>query len=177
MALIDASPSIEPVNVPFFNSKAVVPFPACNPKSALASFTLTAPPAESSAVTLLPTAIISVPDFLNPKSPDRLTKSVIVPMNPITETLFRPFSTSIFALTEFIVIVSVTLAPVSLNLIATEVADALAKSPPLNANVPDASNAFVPLSLRIKAREPLLTPTSKSPAFNFAATPEADAFT
>ena len=173
--MTSAKPSIAAEKLPSFNSKAVVVLLAIKPNSAPLSFTFTASPADSSAVTLVPTAIISAPLFLNPMLPLNDTKSVTVRLTPVTEMLPAPSATlSMLALTELIVIVSFTVAPVLLNCTFTSVAVALPNPAPLSISAPEASMALVSLSFRSIAREPLLTPTSNAPVDNFAETPLAE---
>ena len=80
-ASMPARPSMPASKLPFESSKATLPLPAIRPKSASFSRTNTGP-ASSAAETSLPTATMSVPTFLKPRSPESVTKSATFAPNP-----------------------------------------------------------------------------------------------
>ena len=78
-------PAICASNCPFCSSNAIWSPPTSKPKSASVSVRLATPSTPNWADTSLPTAMISSPTFLKPRSPLKLTKPATSAWKPSTE--------------------------------------------------------------------------------------------
>ena len=83
-AEIASNPAMDAEKLPSLSSKAVLPLPASRPKLASCSDSPMTPSMPRLASTARPAAWMSVPDFLNAKSPSSLTKSATSALKPLT---------------------------------------------------------------------------------------------